>query len=110
MDVNKLKTDKILLEKIILAYWYSIPGDGDIHPTESKIRYDNKYYYNVDLYNNKVMMGTCSIMKFEIDRYLEKLRTLKVHELDIINRIENEVTTKQSFKNVSEHNYVEEIK
>ena len=32
MDITKIKGDKAIFEKVILAYWYSIPCDNGVFP------------------------------------------------------------------------------
>jgi hypothetical protein len=92
MDLAKHKNDIPILEKIMLAYWYSIPADNDINPESIKIKQDNIGYFTVELFRNNKMYGIACIQKNEIDKYCEKLKGLKEHELDIIDRIEHEVT------------------
>jgi hypothetical protein len=93
MDITKIKNDKKIFEKVILAYWYSIPCDGGTFPDNVEIVRDNTTFFNVNLIKNNVVYGMASIGKNEIDRYLEKLRDLKEHEIDIIDRLEKEITT-----------------
>ena len=37
-NLDELKQDKDLFEKILLAYWHSVPSDTDRFPTKIKIR------------------------------------------------------------------------
>jgi len=92
MDITKIKNDKPIFEKVILAYWYSIPCDNGVFPDKMEIIRDNTTFFNVNLIRNGITYGTASIGKKEIDRYLEKLKEMKVHEIDIINRLEKEIT------------------
>lgn len=92
MDITKIKNDKPIFEKVILAYWYSIPCDNGVFPDKMEIIRDNTTFFNVNLIRNGITYGTASIGKTEIDRYLEKLKEMKVHEIDIINRLEKEIT------------------
>ena len=91
MDLTDYKNNKPILEKIMLAYWYSIPGDNPSTPDQIKIIQDNINHYTVEIYKNTNMYGIACIQKKEIDKYLEKIKELKEHELDIINRIDKEL-------------------
>lgn len=91
VDLTNYKNDTKILEKIMLAYYYSIPGDNAKSPEEIKIRQDNITYYTVDLMSKNIRFGISSINKNEIERYMEKLKTLKAHEIDVIDRIEKEI-------------------
>lgn len=91
MDITKIKGDKKIFEKILLAYWYSIPCDNAILPDRVEIVRDNGSFFNINLLKNENIFGTSSIQKYEIDKYLEKLEEMKEHELDIIKRLEKEI-------------------
>lgn len=91
VDLTDYKNDMKILEKIMLAYYYSIPGDNPKAPKEIKIRQDNISYYTVDLMSKNIRYGISSINKNEIEKYMEKLKGLKAHEIDIIDRIEKEI-------------------
>jgi hypothetical protein len=95
MDITKIKNDKIMFEKIVLAYWYSIPCDSGAFPDKIEIIKDNDTFFNVNLIRNKKMYGIANIQKSEIDQYLEKLKGYKEHEIDIINRLEKEISEKK---------------
>jgi len=90
-DLTNYKNDTKILEKIMLAYYYSIPGDNPRSPDEIKLRQDNITYYTVDLMCKNVRYGISSISKKEIENYMEKLKNLNAHEIDVIDRIEKEV-------------------
>lgn len=90
MDIQRIKEDKAILEKIMMAYWISIPTDSQFVPEQIKITRDNSDYYNVDLIRNSKVYGMAMIQKNNIDNYLEQIKLLKEHEIDIIDRIEKE--------------------
>jgi len=91
MDITKIKGDKKIFEKILLAYWYSIPCDNATLPDRVEITRDNGTFFNVNLIKNDIIFGMSCMQKSEIDRYLEKLEEIKEHELDIIKRLEKEI-------------------
>jgi len=95
MNIKKIKEDKSILEKIMLAYWISIPSDSQFVPDTMKITQDHMDYYNVDLIKDSKRYGMAIIHKDEIDKYLEQVKLLKEHEIDIIDRIEREVDNKE---------------
>ena len=95
MDITKIKNDKAIFEKVILAYWYSIPCDNGVFPDKMEITRDNTTFFNVDLIKNNVRYGIACIGKKEIDKYLEELKEVKEHEIDIIDRLEKEITDKK---------------
>lgn len=94
-NLENLEQNPPMLEKIILAYWYSIPYDNDITPEKVRVRKDNGTFFNVDLIKNNKVYGMSCIQKNEINKYLIKLNSLKEHELDIIKRTDNEVQSQQ---------------
>ena len=87
-----VKNDKAMLEKILMAYWISIPSNNPISPDKINITKEMPTYYNVSLIKNSKQYGIALINKKEVDNYLEKVKTLKQHEIDIIKRIEKEVS------------------
>ena len=91
MDIAKIRSDKKMFEKILLAYWYSIPCDNTVLPDRMEITKDNGTFFNVNLIKNDKIFGTSSMQKNEIDKYLLKLEEIKEHELDIIKRLEKEI-------------------
>jgi hypothetical protein len=92
MDITKIRNDKKMFEKVLLAYWYSIPCDNTTLPDKIDIVRDNGTFFNINLIKNGVVFGAGSMQKKEIDKYLEKLEEIKEHELDIIKRLEKEIT------------------
>lgn len=92
MDIVKIKNDKNMFEKILLAYWYSIPCDNAVLPDKVEITRDNGTFFNVNLIKKDVVFGMACMQKNDIDRYLLKLEDIKEHELDIIKRLEKEIT------------------
>ena len=103
MDITKIKEDKVIFEKILLAYWYSIPCDNMTLPDRVEITKDNKTYYNVNLIKNDVVYGMACMKKEGIDKYFTKLEEIKEHELDIIKRLEKEISdTKEKIKKKAE--------
>ena len=89
-DLTNYKNDTKILEKIMLAYYYSIPSDNPRSPDEIKLRQDNITYYTVDLMCKNARYGISSISKKEMENYIEKLKNLKAYEIDIIDKIEKE--------------------
>jgi len=90
MDIKQIKEDKAILERILVAYWISIPSDNPHVPERIQIIRDNPSFFNVDLFKNNVKYSQAMIQKVELDKYLEKIKLLKKHEIDIISRIEKE--------------------
>ena len=62
---------------------------------EIKITKDQGEFFNVDLIRDNKKFGGGSIDKKEIDKYLDKLKDVKEHELDIIDRLEKEISDKK---------------
>jgi len=89
-NLDKLKEDNELFEKILLAYWYSVPSDSDRSPDKVKLITDYGKHFNTQLIKDDIVYGFASITKYEIEKYIEKLRTLKSHEDDITARIDKE--------------------
>jgi hypothetical protein len=93
MDTEKIRNDKNLFEKILLAYWYSVPCDNTVLPDRVEITKDNGTFFNVNLIKNNVVFGMSCMQKTEIDRYFVELEKVKEHETDIIKRLDKEITT-----------------
>ena len=89
-NLEKLTEDKELFEKVLLAYWYSVPSDSDRNPDQMKNIKDRGKFFGVDLVQKSITYGYASIPKFEIERYIIKLKELPMHEDDIIDRIDKE--------------------
>ena len=89
-NLDELKKDAELFEKVLLAYYYSMPSDSDRRPDKIKIRSEQKRFFGGDLIKNSIIYGYSTFTKYELEKYLTKLRTLIVHEKDIINRIDKE--------------------
>jgi len=95
MQVDKLeelKKDSELFEKVLLAYYYSIPSDSDRKPDQIKVINEHPTFFGANLIENDVNYGYSTFCKREVEKYLIKLRTLKIHEDDIIERIDKEKT------------------
>ena len=88
--LEKLEQNTPLFEKVLLAYWYSIPFDNDRTPDEIKVVSIERDFYSVNLFNKTVNYGSGCFKRYEIENYLKKLKDLDVHKVDIINRLEKE--------------------
>ena len=89
-NLDELKKDKELFEKVLLAYYYSVPSDSDRRPDQINIRGEHKTFFGGNLIQDSVVYGYSTFTKYELEKYLVKLRTLQLHEDDIIDRIDNE--------------------
>jgi hypothetical protein len=91
-ELDNIIKDTSVFEKVLLAYWYSIPYDNANGPERIELRQNNGTYYNTNLIRNNKVYGCGCIQRQEIEKYLDKLKGLKAHELDIINRMDTEAT------------------
>jgi len=89
-ELDELKKDTGLFEKVLLAYYYSIPSDSDRGPEKIKVKSEHKTFFGGNLIKDSMVYGYSTFTKYEINNYLEKLRALKIHEDDIIDRIDKE--------------------
>ena len=89
-NLDKIKEDTDLFKKVLLAYWYSVPTDADKSPDTVKLTQDYVRHFNVKLIKDNITYGFASIPRYEIERYIEKLKTLKSHENDINDIIDKE--------------------
>jgi hypothetical protein len=90
-SLDKLKQDIDLFEKILLAYWHSIPSDTDRFPTKIKIKFETNNFFGGDLYNDDLgCYGYSTFTKRDLVKYIDKLNSLKLHEDDIHQRIDRE--------------------
>jgi hypothetical protein len=88
--MNELEQNKPLFEKVLLAYWFSIPYDNDSVPDGIKIIKEYSTSIAINLMKGEYVYGVGSIKKYEIERYLNKLNALGAHQQNIISRIEGE--------------------
>lgn len=89
-NLDELKKDTALFEKVLLAYYYSIPSDSERCPDKIRVKNEYNLYYGGNLIKNSVVYGYSTFTKNELEKYLIKLRALKMHEDDIISRIDKE--------------------
>jgi hypothetical protein len=80
LNYDEIKKDKQLLEKLVLAYWYSIPHDTKTPPETLEIDKDNFETYNVKYIRNGITYGYGCILKVNIDRYVQDLNENRLNE------------------------------
>ena len=88
--LNELMKSPEVFEKVVLAYWYSLPFDNPCGPQKVKVVRDNITFFNIELIKDDKMYGLANITKKELENYIVKLNKLDEHELDITNRIDKE--------------------
>jgi hypothetical protein len=90
MKYEDLQNDVPLFEKILLAYWYSIPYDNHFGPDQIKYVRDNGRFININLIKDNREYGGGCITKTEINNYITKLNHIRKHEKDITERFNKE--------------------
>ena len=88
--LDELKKDEELFEKVLLAYYYSVPSDSDRQPDKIKVRLEHSTFFGANMIRNDIVYGYSTFTKYELENYLTKLRTLKLHEDDILERFNKE--------------------
>jgi hypothetical protein len=91
MDLNELKQNVPLYEKLLLAYWYSIPSDSNRTPDKITIKFETNKVICYNLYKNNVNYGGGTMPQRELTRYIEKLNALDLSKSDIVKRFDKEL-------------------
>ena len=96
MELEKIKNDTALYQKVLLAYWYSIPSDSDRSPTKITIKFEDSNVICYMLWDNDINYGGGTMPQRELINYIKKLNKLDDLKDDIVKRFDEEGDSNES--------------
>lgn len=89
MTIEKIEKSPKALNKMVMAYWLSVPSDTDATPEEIRVTNINSSRYLYDKINrNGDVYGRGSISKKSIITYIDKVNYLNEQNEELFNTTE----------------------